>query len=89
MFRRRKKNGTLIGRQTRLVFFAKGYVRGITNPVRQVQVVAKSIPGFYRVARGASKGDFEVTMTAPRTRFNGKASPHRVIESCAFLTSLM
>ena len=67
-----------------LGLFAKGYVRGITNPVRQVQVVAKSIPGFYRVARGASKGDFEVTMTAPRTRFNSKASPHRVIESCAF-----
>lgn len=64
--------------------FAKGAIRGAFNPVRQLQVATSSAPGLYRMARGAAKGDFEVTMSAPRTRFNGKASPHRVIASQSF-----
>lgn len=71
---------------SQLGMFARGYVRGFTNPLRQVQVAAKSLPGVYKVAKGAIKGDFDIasTFNTPRTRFNGKVSAHRVIDGRSF-----
>ncbi|MEM6536077.1 MAG: wax ester/triacylglycerol synthase family O-acyltransferase, partial [Pseudomonadota bacterium] len=66
--------------------FAKGYVRAWVNPVRQVGVVGRSVPGIYRAARGVMKGDFDIDAArrAPRTRFNGKVTPHRVFDGRTF-----
>ncbi len=60
--------------------FAKGYVRAWVNPVRQIGVAGQALPGLYRAARGMMKGQFDLkaALSAPRTRFNGKVSPHRV-----------
>ena len=66
---------------SQLGLFARGYWHGVTNPLRQVRVAARSLPGFYRVARGAISGDFDVVAQTPRTRFNANCSPHRVVES--------
>lgn len=69
-----------------LGMFARGYVRGFVNPVRQAQLAVKSAPAALRLARGAMKGDFDIasTMKTPRTRFNGKVSPHRVVDGRSF-----
>jgi len=66
--------------------FARGYVRGFTNPLRQMKVAADSVPGMYKIAKGAIKGDFDIasTFSTPRTRFNGKVSAHRVVDGRSF-----
>lgn len=71
---------------SQLGMFARGYVRGFTNPLRQAKVAADSIPGMYKIAKGAIKGDFDIasTLSTPRTRFNGKVSAHRVIDGRSF-----
>jgi WS/DGAT/MGAT family acyltransferase len=70
----------------RFGLFAKGYVRAWINPVRQLGVTARSVPGAYKTVRGLVKGDFDVdaAIKAPRTRFNTKVSPHRVTEGRSF-----
>ncbi len=76
-------------RPNQVSMFARGYFRGLLNPVRQVQVVAKSVPGFARAAKGFIKRDFDVgsVIKTPRTRFNRKISPHRVVDSAQFQLS--
>jgi WS/DGAT/MGAT family acyltransferase len=71
---------------SQLGMFARGYLRGFVNPVRQVQLAAQSLPGVVRLAKGAIKGDFDVasTLSTPRTRFNSKVSPHRVVDGKSF-----
>lgn len=71
---------------SQLGMFARGYVRGFTNPLRQAQLAIQSAPGVYKIAKGAIKGDFDLasTLSTPRTRFNGKVSPHRVVDGRSF-----
>ncbi len=71
---------------SQLGMFARGYVRGFTNPLRQMQVAAQAAPGIARVVKGAIKGDFDFasTFSTPRTRFNGKVSAHRVVDGRSF-----
>lgn len=66
--------------------FAKGYARAVFNPLRQMGVAARSTPGVYRTMRGLIRGefDFNAAIRTPKTRFNGKISPHRVFEGLVF-----
>ena len=60
----------------------KSYFNAITNPLKQLEVAAKAAPGLAKALKGLASKDFDVSteMIAPKTRFNRKISPHRVVE---------
>lgn len=66
--------------------FARGYARSLTNPIRQANAIRRSLPGMARVAKGLynKEFDFNSLMKAPKTRFNGTVSPHRMFDSRTF-----
>lgn len=60
----------------------KSYISAITNPVKQLEVVAKAAPGLANAIKGLAAKDFKVgaDMVAPKCRFNRVISPNRVVE---------
>ena len=60
----------------------RSYMSAITNPMKQLEVAAKAAPGLAKALKGLAAKDFDVSteMIAPKTRFNRKISPHRVVE---------
>jgi len=66
--------------------FARGYARSWLNPIRQANAIRHTLPGMARVAKGLVKRefDFKALLQAPKTRFNGTVSPHRMFDSCTF-----
>lgn len=66
--------------------FARGYARSFLNPIRQASAMRHTVPGMLRVAKGLVKKefDFNALMQAPKTRFNGTVSPHRMFDSKSF-----
>ena len=66
--------------------FLKGYARAWLNPLRQMEMVAKAAPGLVRAVKGWANDDFDLdpALNTPRTRFNTKISPNRVIEGRTF-----
>lgn len=61
---------------------AKSWLHAVTNPVKQLEVAAKAVPGLARVVSGLVRKDFELhgEMLAPRCRFNAVISAGRVVE---------
>lgn len=60
----------------------RSYVNAIANPLKQLEVAAKAAPGIAKAIKGLAKKEFDLSgeMIAPKTRFNRKISPHRVVE---------
>ena len=69
-----------------LGLFARGYVSAWINPLRQMGVAAKFVPGIARAVRGIANRDFDVkpAVETPRTRFNTAISPNRVVDGRSF-----
>lgn len=61
---------------------AKSWVNNLANPMRQLDVAAKALPGVAKAIKGLVAKDFKIhgEMIAPRTRFNTVLSPNRVVE---------
>ncbi|MCC6925984.1 wax ester/triacylglycerol synthase family O-acyltransferase [Novosphingobium sp.] len=61
---------------------AKSWVNNVANPLRQLDVAAKAMPGVAKAIKGLVSKDFKLhgEMLAPRTRFNAVISPNRVVE---------
>lgn len=66
--------------------FARGYTRNLLNPIRQAKAMRHTLPGMIRTAKGLIKKefDFKALLQAPRTRFNGTVSPHRMFDARTF-----
>ncbi len=64
----------------------KSYFNAVTNPWKQLEVAAKAAPGLAKAIKGLVVKDFTVSadMLAPKSRFNRKISPHRVVEGRSF-----
>ncbi len=60
----------------------KSYFNAITNPMKQLEVAAKAAPGLAKALKGLAAKEFDVSreMIPPKTRFNRKIGPHRVVE---------
>ncbi len=69
-----------------LGLFLKGYANAWLNPFRQIDVARKAMPGLFRAVKGIANRDFDLdpAIKTPRTRFNTKLSPNRVVEGRAF-----
>ena len=65
-----------------MALIARSWLNAVANPVRQIEVAAKAIPGLARTVKGLASKDFTLhgEMLAPRTRFNAVISPNRVVE---------
>ncbi|MFM7403702.1 MAG: WS/DGAT domain-containing protein, partial [Erythrobacter sp.] len=64
----------------------KSYINALTNPIRQIQVATKAIPGLAKTITGLVTRQFKLTSdyVPPRTRFNRSISAHRVVEGRGF-----
>ena len=60
----------------------RSYAGALVNPMKQLEVAAKAAPGLAKAIKGLATKDFKVgrEMIAPRSRFNRRISPHRVVE---------
>ncbi|MBN8500855.1 MAG: wax ester/triacylglycerol synthase family O-acyltransferase, partial [Sphingomonadales bacterium] len=61
---------------------AKSWFNNVANPLRQLDVAAKAMPGVAKAIKGLVAKDFKLhgEMIAPRTRFNAVISANRVVE---------
>lgn len=59
-------------------------LNNLTQPLRLFEVMARSVPGFQRAARGFAMREIEIPGPAPRTRFNASITAHRVTDGRAF-----
>lgn len=66
--------------------FARGYARSLLNPVRQAMAMRHAAPGMMRAAKGLIQREFDfgALIKAPKTRFNGVVSPHRMFDARTF-----
>ena len=65
-----------------VTLLGKSWFNAVTNPMKQLDVAARAMPGVARAIKGLVAKDFDVSreMIAPRSRFNYPISPGRVIE---------
>lgn len=64
----------------------RSYFNSLTQPMRVVETIGRSLPGMARLTAQAAKGDVSLrnARPAPKTRFNGKVSAHRVWDAVPF-----
>ena len=65
---------------------ARSYVNNLIQPMRIMETIGRSLPGMGRLASSVGKGDVSIrnARPAPKTRFNGKVSAHRVWDAVPF-----
>ncbi len=65
-----------------MALLAKGWLNAVINPAKQIEAVARAVPGLTRTIRAIAAKDISVSgeMLAPRSRFNAVISPNRVVE---------
>jgi len=65
---------------------ARSYFNSLRQPMRVVETIGRSLPGMAKLAATVGKGEVSLSNTkmAPKTRFNGKVSPHRVFDAVPF-----
>ncbi len=65
---------------------ARSWLNAVTNPFKQIKVLAGAVPGLAKAVQGLASRELSVSgdMLAPRSRFNAVISPGRVIEGRSF-----
>jgi WS/DGAT/MGAT family acyltransferase len=60
---------------------ARAQINNIKMPFRFISVARNTVPGIARAYNATRKGELRQVKNVPRTRFNGKVSPHRVFQA--------
>ena len=65
---------------------ARSYVNNLVQPMRIMETIGRSLPGMGKLATSVGKGEVSIrnARPAPKTRFNGKVSAHRVWDAVPF-----
>ena len=63
---------------------AKAYMDAWRKPGQLAKIVRDAIPAYRRIKRGYEESEFEEQGDIPKTRFQGKISPYRVIDAKIF-----
>jgi len=69
---------------TAMELLGRAAVTTTKKPFEFASLVARNIPTAWRFGRGLYKKELHLTGKAPRTRFNGNVSPHRVFDGRSF-----
>lgn len=72
---------------TAVELLSRTSVNNVRQPFKLARVVAESVPALARLGIGLSAGKLKRVGPVPRTRFNGKVSPHRVFDGRSFKLS--
>lgn len=72
---------------TAVELLSRTSVNNVRQPFKLARVVAESVPALARLGIGLSAGKLKRVGPVPRTRFNGKVSPHRVFDGRSFRLS--
>jgi WS/DGAT/MGAT family acyltransferase len=61
----------------------RSYFNSLTQPMRIMETIGRSLPGMAKLTAQVGKGDVSIrnARPAPKTRFNGKVSAHRVFDA--------
>lgn len=61
----------------------RSYLNSLTQPMRIMETIGRSLPGMAKLTAQVGKGDVSIrnARPAPKTRFNGKVSAHRVFDA--------
>jgi len=64
----------------------RSYFNSLRQPLRVAETIGRSLPGMAKLTMGVGKGEISIANTkmAPKTRFNGKVSAHRVFDAAPF-----
>ena len=65
---------------------ARSYLNNLVQPMRIVETIGRSLPGVAKLGLQLGKGELsgQRLRPAPKTRFNGKVSGHRVFDAVPF-----
>ncbi len=64
----------------------RSYFNSLVQPMRVLETIGRSLPGMAKLTAQVGKGDVSIrnARPAPKTRFNGKVSAHRVWDAVPF-----
>jgi diacylglycerol O-acyltransferase len=64
----------------------RSYFNSLVQPMRVMETIGRSLPGMAKLTAQVGKGDVSIrnARPAPKTRFNGKVSAHRVWDAVPF-----
>ena len=64
----------------------RSYFNSLVHPMRVMETIGRSLPGMAKLTAQVGKGDVSIknARPAPKTRFNGKVSAHRVWDAVPF-----
>lgn len=74
----------IIDRPTTLGLLGRAYINAWKQPKRFYKLTTQAAPAYLRIREGKKQENFKSLDDKQRTRFQGKISPHRVVDACKF-----
>ncbi len=62
----------------------RAYINNMRKPAQAVRLAGELVPAVRRIRDGFKRGDFKSLSDKQKTRFQGKISPHRVVDAVPF-----